>query len=98
MAGKSKGDEKHYVVVLPNGKEEGRYTSRSGPASAARKAATKRFTGSTGKVRITVRETGSERTFTYDVQRVKLDTPFVSTIKGKQIKREYTTKIKAVKH
>lgn len=95
MAGKS--EEKHYVVVLPNSREEGRYTSRSGPASAARKAATKRFTNSTTKVRITVRETGTERTFTYDVQRVKLDKPFVSTIKGKTIKREFTTKIKAVK-
>lgn len=95
---KSTKEAKHYVVERASaGGTSGYYSSKSGPSAAARKAANKRFTKSVTKIRITVRETGSDRTFTYDVQRVKLPKAFVSTIAGREIRREYTTKIKAVK-
>lgn len=100
MAPKTKSDkkEKNYVIVsVSTGDATGTYRSRSGPAAAARKAANRRFGPGVEKIRISIRETKTSKEFTYDVERVKLPTPFVSTIDGKEIKREYTTKIKAVK-
>lgn len=96
-ARKAKGEYVHYTVVKGNGSEDGDFKSKNGPAAAARKAARPLFTASNTKVRITIREKGSKRTFTYDVTRVKLPKPFVQTIAGRKITREYTTTIKAVK-
>lgn len=93
-----KKEMKHYTVEKSSaGGTDGYYTSRSGPAAAARKAANRRFTSATTKIRITLRETGTQRTFTYDVTRVKLPKPYVSKIKGREIVRQFTTKCKAVK-
>ena len=95
--GKARSDERHYVLVKGNGKEDGDYKSRSGPSGAARKAARRLFSSSVTKVRVTIRETGTKKTFTYDVTRVKLPKPLIRKIKGVEIRNEYTTKIKAVK-
>lgn len=86
-----------YVVVKSNGKEEGVYKSKSGPSGAARKAARRMFTASTTKVRLTIRERGTQKTFTYDVARIKLPKPVIRKINGVEFKNEYTTKVKAVK-
>lgn len=92
----SKKEKKNYVVVKASaGGTDGLYTSASGPAAAAKKAATKRFKKSAGAmITITMRQTGSDREFTYHVKRVKLAKPFVSKIAGKEIVRKYATEIK----
>ncbi len=89
---------KNYVVVRSSvGGTDGKYTSRSGPMAAARKAATKRFSSEHTKLTLTIRETNKDREFTYECERKKLPTPYVATIGGKEIKREYITVVKAVK-
>lgn len=89
---------KNYVVERASaGGTDGSYTSRSGPAAAASKAATKRFTSKVTAVKITVRETGTDKLFTYNIKRVKLPKPFVTVIKGKEIVRKYKTVCKAAK-
>lgn len=94
----SKKETKHYVVVRASaGGTTGRYSSTYGPAAAAKKAAKQRFTGSTNKVRITVRETGTEREFTYDVERKKLAEPKVRKIGNSEVRNMYEIKCKAVK-
>jgi len=71
-----------YTVVRSSvGAPGGRYVSKSGPAAAARKAASKRF-GSGTSMRVTIRETSSDHEFTYDATRVKLPKPVVRTIAG----------------
>ena len=97
MAGAA-DQQRHYVVVKSSaGKPGGRYASKSGPAAAAKKAASKRFGKALHKLRLTVRETGTDREFTYDAHRVKLAKPLVRTINGKTIKTEYTVEVKAVR-
>ena len=79
------------------GKPGGRYKSASGPAAAAKKAATQRLRASKGsgsKVRLTVRQLGTDREFKYDATRVKLAKPVIRTIKGVTIKSEYAIDIK----
>ena len=91
------GELRHYVVVRSSaGKPGGRYASRSGPAAAAKKAASKRF-GGKSSVRVTVRETGTDREFTYDAKRVKLAKPVViKSIAGVIVTSEYRVEVKAV--
>jgi hypothetical protein len=91
----------HYTVTKTSaGKPGGRYTSKSGPAAAAKKAASKRFGkgGSGNKLRLTVRETGTKSEFTYDATRIKLAKPVVRKIKGVTITSEYSVDVKAVKN
>ncbi len=91
-------ETKNYVVVRSSvGGTEGRYTSRSGPMAAARKAATKRFSAQHTKLTLTLRETGKAREFQYECERKKLPNPYVQMIAGKEVKREYMTVVKAVK-
>ena len=96
---KEKKEVKNYVVVEASaGGTEGLYKSTSGPAAAAKKAATKRFKAAkVTTVTLTLRATGSDRLFTYTATRVKLAKPFVSTIAGKEVVREYATEVKKAK-
>ena len=88
---------RHYVVVKSSrGSPGGRYSSNTGPAAAARKAATRRF-GGASKLQITVRETGSDREYTYVARRVKLPKPFVRQIDGKSVTSEFKTNVVAVR-
>ena len=93
----AKKEAKHYVVVKSTvGGTDGYYSSRSGPAAAAKKAATRRFTDGHNTITLTVRETGTEREFTYQLTREKLAKPFVSKIAGKEVVRRYVVKSKAM--
>ncbi|KAG1654883.1 hypothetical protein FOA52_006527 [Chlamydomonas sp. UWO 241] len=83
------------VVRASSGKTGGRYASKSGPAAAAKKAASKRF-GSKSSVRVTVRETGTDREFTYDAKRVKLPKPVVRKIRGITVTSEYRVDVRSV--
>jgi hypothetical protein len=86
----------HYSVTKSSvGKPGGRYASKSGPAAAAKKAASKRF-GKGTKLRLTVRELGSDREFTYDAARIKLAKPVVRKIKGVTITSEYRVDVRSV--
>jgi hypothetical protein len=95
--GGSKSVIRHYVVVRASlGKIGGRYASNAGPSAAAKKAASNRF-GSKNKMRITVRQTGSDREFTYDATREKLAKPVVRRITGVMVTTsEYRVLVKAV--
>lgn len=86
-----------YTVVRSSvGEPGGRYASKSGPAAAAKKAASKRF-GTKRSVRVTIRETGTDREFTYDATRVKLSKPVIRKIGGVTVTREFRVKVVAVK-
>ncbi len=108
MPGKSKKEALNYVVEsASHGGKVGTYSSKSGPAAAAKKAANKRFTAAHPKIRITIRQTGHKRLFTYDATRRKLNEPFVTIVKSKdkktgrvterEVVRKYKTTLKAVK-
>jgi hypothetical protein len=96
-------DMRYYTATESSiGKPGGRYCSKSGPASAAKKAASKRFAnnrGSSGdgKMRLTLRETGTNREFTYTATRTKLAVPIVRKIGGVTVTSEYKVDVKAVK-
>jgi hypothetical protein len=50
-------------------------------------------------MRITIRETtrgSAKQTFAYDVERIKLKTPFVQQIGDREVVREYELHVKAV--
>jgi hypothetical protein len=88
---------RHYTVVRSSaGKPGGRYASKSGPAAAAKKAASKRFGKEGGKMRVTVRETGTDREFTYDATRVKLPKPIVRKIAGITVTSRYRVDVRSV--
>jgi hypothetical protein len=71
---------RYYTVTKTTvGNSGGRYGSHSG-ATAAKKAASKRFS-THNKMRLTVRETGTDREYMYTATRVKLPKP-VRTIAG----------------
>jgi len=90
------GLHRHYTVVRASaGKPGGRYASKSGPAAAARKAAAKRF-GGKSNVRVTVRELGTDREFSYDATRAQLPMPVVRKIAGVMVASKYRVKVKAV--
>lgn len=94
----TKGASANYTVVsCTSGETGGTYASKSGPAAAAKKAATRRFNGKS-KLRLTLRQLGTQKQFTYDCQRVKLAKPVMRKIKGATVTSEYETKVKAVKH
>ena len=99
MAGSKKSGKVNYVVVASShGGTDGTYSSKRGPQAAASKAATQRFNKTkTDKLRITIRETGTDRKFTYDVKRVKLAKPVETVIKGVKIVRQYENKVVPVK-
>lgn len=90
---------RNYTVTASSvGGIGGRYTSGSGPAAAARKAASQRLRGATSgtnKVRLTVRQLGSDREFKYEATRVKLAKPVVRKIKGVTVTSEYQVIVKA---
>ena len=90
----------NYTVISSSmGKPGGRYSSNNGPAAAAKKAASQRFRGASAgsnKMRLTVRQLGSDREFKYEATRVKLPKPFVRKIKGVTITSEYQVVVKAV--
>ena len=89
----------NYTVINSSvGKPGGNYVSNSGPAAAAKKAASKRF-GSKMNMRLTIRETGTgtDREFTYDATRVNLPNPIVRNIGGVKVTSKYRVDVKAVK-
>jgi len=87
-----------YTVVRTNaGDPGGRYTSKCGPAAAAKKAASKRFGRNRVRLNLTVRENGTDREFTYDATRVKLAVPVVRKIAGTTITSEYRVEVRAGK-
>ncbi len=93
-------DKTRYFTVTKSssGDVGGRYSSKSGPAAAAKKAASKRFQGSStggkNKIRLTIRETGTNDEFTYDAERIKLDKPIVRKINGSTITSKYRIEVK----
>lgn len=94
-------ESQNYVVVKASiGGIGGLYKSKSGPAAAAKKAASKRFqkakNGATS-LTLTVRPTGSDREFSYEATRVKLDKPFVSQINGIKVVRKFAIIVKSVR-
>jgi hypothetical protein len=90
-------DANNYTVVATSmGATGGRYTSKSGPAAAAKKAASQRLRkGSGSKITLTVRQLGSDKEFKYEATRVKLAKPVVRKIKGVTVTSEYEIKIKS---
>ncbi len=77
------------------GETGGRYASKSGPAAAAKKAASKRFGKSkSNQIRLTIRETGTADEFTYNAHRIKLDKPIVRKINGATITSKYRIEVK----
>lgn len=101
MAAKRKtaalGDKKTYVGVLPGGKEKGSYHNRA-PGPAAAKAAGKNLPKTAGaKMKIGVRETGTDKVHWYNVQRIKLAKPSVTVNKktGARIERKWKFTVKA---
>jgi len=97
QGGASSSTLSHYTVVrASSGKAGGRYASKSGPAAAAKKAASKRFGKTGGTMRITIRKNGTDREFTYDAKRVKLPKPVVRKIAGVTVTSEYRVEVKAV--
>jgi hypothetical protein len=92
-------DRRYTVTRTSVGAPGGRYTSKSGPADAARKAATKRF-GETkarsdiSELTLTVRQIGavgaSVREYTYDAKRTKLDRTKLDRTKLDRTKLERT--------
>lgn len=85
-----------YTVVEGSG-EQGRYSSKSGPAAAAKKAASRRFKSGQTSMSITLRQLGTDRTFSYTAKRTKLAKPFSSKIAGKTIVREWEVSVVAKK-
>jgi hypothetical protein len=93
---KKEKKDTYYTLVNRDGGEEGRYKGNGGPAAAASKAASRRF-GSNNNIRVTVRELGTDKTFSYHATRVKLDKPFISTLdNGETIERKFRTHVKAI--
>ena len=93
---KKEKKDTYYTLVNRDGGEEGRYKGNSGPAAAASKAASRRF-GSNNNIRVTVRELGTDKTFSYNATRVKVDKPFISTLEnGDTIERKFRTDVKAI--
>lgn len=90
------GPRCYTVARASAGNPGGRYTSKSGPAAAAKKAASKRF-GVKSTVRVTLRELGSDSEFTYDATRVKLPNPIVRKIAGVTVASKYRIDVKAVR-
>jgi len=96
--GAAKIAHRHYTVTKSSiGSPGGRYSSKSGPAAAAKKAASKRFGKGGSRVTLTVRQLGTDRDFTYSATRTKLSVPVVRKIKGVTIKSEYMVKVKSMK-
>lgn len=86
-----------YTVVLDSGEEVGRYSSKSGPAAAAKKAASKRFHGSDTQLLISIRQLGTKNVYTYIATRTRLDTPFISQVGNKIITRLWKINVSAKK-
>ena len=86
------------VVSCSVGKPGGRYvvSTSGGPAGAAKKAASKRFTGKNNKMRLTIRQTGTDKEMSYEACRVKLDKPIVRTVGGVEIVTKYRVDVKSV--
>jgi hypothetical protein len=79
----STADKKiYYTMVLPSGKEEGRYsTSLKGkPRDAAKKAANQHFKSNSDAITLTIRRLGSDKTFTYVARREQLRDPIRRTL------------------
>lgn len=91
---------RNYTVTKCSfGSPGGRYSSRQGPAAAARKAASQRFQSQTSskktKISLTIRQLGSDKEFSYEAKRVKLAKPVVRTINGQTVTSKYQIYIKA---
>jgi hypothetical protein len=87
------------VVSCSSGSPGGTYASKSGPAAAAKKAATRRFDVKSNKyqLRLTLRQLGTQKQFSYECQRVKLPKPIVRNINGITVTSKFETKVKAIK-
>jgi hypothetical protein len=90
----------NYTVTKSSiGSPGGRYSSRQGPAAAARKAASQRFQSQTStrktKITLTIRQLGSDKEFSYEAKREKLAKPVVRTISGQTVTSKYQILVKA---
>ena len=101
----SKATKKNYTVVECSvGKPGGTYSSSSGPAAAATKAASRRLADAgASKMRIAVQQKSRKKTGVpvhwYEAERIKLENPRVrkNPSGDGDIVIEYETKIKAIK-
>lgn len=98
-SGKSSDAGIRYFTVTKTsiGKIGGRYSSKSGPATAAKKAASKRFGSSkSSSIRLTVREIGTDKEFIYDAEHIKLTKPVERKINGRTVTSQYRVEVKKV--
>lgn len=98
--GKKKKPTVNYTVThCTIGSPGGRYSSRQGPAAAARKAASQRLQSQSQtkktKISLTIRQLGSDKEFSYEAKRVKLAKPVVRNINGTTVTSKYHILIKA---
>jgi hypothetical protein len=89
--------KKYYVFVNKDGSENGRYSSTNGPAAAAKKAATRRFTDRMRVLQVTVRETGTQKRFSYTATRTRLPQPLVRQFASGEVRTQYKIVLKAIK-
>ncbi len=78
---------RNYTVTKCSiGSPGGRYSSRQGPAAAARKAASQRLqtrtTQKKTKITLTIRQLGTDKEFSYEAKREKLAKPVVRKLPG----------------
>ena len=88
----------NYTVVESDVHEEGGTYTGNSPGQAAKKAAMVLFR-KTKKThfKLLIRQKGSDKIKTYNAKIIKLKTPVVVTIKGKEIKYHYQVEVKAVR-
>lgn len=84
------------VTAASTGKLKGNYASKTGPASAAKKAASRRLPKTDGAtMTLTVRELGSDKEFSYRATRKALKKPVVRVIKGVKIENKFEIIVKS---
>ena len=77
---------KTYTVVYSSmGEIGGKYTSSTGPAVAAKKAASKRFKKGAMSMYLTIRESGSKKELKYQATRVKTADGYTIKVKGEKV-------------
>lgn len=94
---KAPGEVSYYTVVeTSHGDLGGCYRSKSGPAAAAKKAASKRFTSGVSSITLAIRLKGTDIVYRYQAKRVKLSKPVVQEYSnGKQVERKYVIDVHA---
>lgn len=87
-----------YTVVLESGQEKGRYSSKSGPITAAKKAASRSFgRNNNSSLRIKIRQLGTKKVYEYIANRIKLDKPLTRKIGDSIISHKWVINVVASK-